>query len=179
VLKPETALLSVIDVQGRLAHIVSGSEAMRSNVVRLIEGAKLFEIPVVATEQVPDKLGDTVPEIAEALGDIPRLVKETFSCYPEDGIREAYEGADRKEIIVCGIESHVCVYQTVMDLLRNEYRVHLVVDAIASRSEENKEIAVRRMEREGACLTTTEMALFELQHDCRGDRFRALSKLVR
>ena len=147
--------------------------------VRLVRGAKLFDIPVLATEQVPDKLGDTSPEIVEALGDTPRLVKETFSCYPEDSIREAYEGAERRQIIVCGIESHVCVYQTVMDLLWNEYQVHLVVDAIASRSEKNKEVAVRRMEREGAYLTTTEMALFELQYDCRGDRFRKLSKLVR
>jgi len=179
VLKPETALLSVIDVQGRLALIVSGSEAMRLNVVRLVEGARLFDIPVVATEQVPDKLGDTVPEVVTALGDTPRLVKETFSCYPEDSIRSAYEGAKRNQIIVCGIESHVCVFQTVMDLLGNEFQVHLVVDAIASRSEQNKEVAVRRMEREGAYLTTTEMALFELQYDCRGDRFRALSKLVR
>ena len=113
------------------------------------------------------------------IGSVPRLVKETFSCYPEAAIRKAYEGAERRQVIVCGIESHVCVYQTVMDLLANDYEVHLVVDAIASRSAGNKEVAVRRMEREGACLTTTEMALFELQHDCRGDRFRALAKLVR
>ena len=178
-LTSDTALLNVIDVQGRLAHIVEGSEAMRKNVVRLVEGAKLFDLPVIATEQVPDKLGDTVPEIVEALGDVPRLIKDTFSCYPEESIRAAYQDAGRNQVVVCGIESHVCVYQTVMDLISNEYEVHLVVDAIASRSAGNKEVAVRRMEREGACLTTTEMALFELQHDCRGDRFRALAKLVR
>ena len=178
-LKPETALLNVIDVQGRLAHVVSDSEEMRRNVVRLIEGAKLFDIPILATEQVPDKLGDTVPEVVEALGSVERLTKETFSCYPEEPIREAYEAAGRKQVIVCGIESHVCVYQTVMDLLWNEFQVHLVVDAIASRSPRNRDVAVMRMEREGAYLTTTEMALFELQHDCRGERFRALSRLVK
>jgi len=178
-LTPDTALLNVIDVQGRLAHIVEGSEAMRKNVVRLVEGAKLFDLPVVATEQVPDKLGDTVPEIAEALGEVPRLVKDTFSCYPEESIRTAYEQAGRNQVVVCGIESHVCVYQTVMDLMENGYEVHLVVDAVASRSDENKVVAVRRMEREGALLTTTEMTLFELQYDCRGERFRKLAKLVK
>ncbi|MEN8149149.1 MAG: hydrolase [Planctomycetota bacterium] len=178
-LTPETALLNVIDVQGRLAHIVAGSEGMRANVVRLVEGARLFDLPVVATEQVPDKLGDTVPEVAAALGDVPRLVKDTFSCWPEESIRAAYEGAGRSQVLVCGIESHVCVYQTCLDLLSNGWEVHLVVDAIASRSEDNKAVAVRRLEREGALLTTTEMALFELQHDCRGDRFRALARLVK
>ncbi len=141
-LTPDTALLNVIDVQGRLAHLVEGSEAMRANVVRLVEGAKLFDLPVLATEQVPDKLGDTVPEIAEALGDVPRLVKDTFSCYPEESIRVAYEEAGRNQVVVCGIESHVCVYQTVMDLMENGYEVHLVVDAIASRSDANKAVAV-------------------------------------
>lgn len=178
-LTPDTVLLNVIDVQGRLAEIVHGSEAMRANVVRLVEGAKLFDLPVVATEQVPDKLGETVPEVREALGDVPRLVKDTFSCWPGDAIRTAYEEAGRNQVLVCGIESHVCVYQTCMDLLENGYEVHLAVDAVASRSAESKAVAVRRLEREGALLTTTEMALFELQYDCRGDRFRALARLVK
>lgn len=178
-LKPETAFLNVIDVQGRLATIAFESEELHRNVVRLIEGVKLFDMPIVATEQVPDKLGDTSPDIAAALGDVPRIVKDTFSCYPTDSIREAYEATGRMQVVVCGIECHVCVWQTVRDLLGAGYEVHLAVDAVSSRSAVNKEIAIRRMEREGALLTTTEMVLFELQHDCRGDRFRRIAKLVK
>ena len=178
-LKPETAFLNVIDVQGRLAAIVFETEELHKNVVRLIEGVKLFDMPIVATEQVPDKLGDTSPDVAAALSDAPRLVKDTFSCYPTDVIREAYEATGRKQVIVCGIECHVCVWQTVRDLLGAGYEVQVAVDAVSSRSPVNKEIALRRMERAGALLTTTEMALFELQYDCRGDRFRQIARLVK
>lgn len=178
-LKPESSYLVVVDVQGKLAEIVDGSPALRKNVVRLIEGAKLFGMPIICTEQVPDKLGATVGEVANALGGVPRLVKDTFSCWGDDVIRTAFRDTGRRRAIVCGIEAHVCVYQTVRDLLADGYEVHLVKDAVSSRSPENKEIACARMAADGALVTSTEMALFELQRDCRGDRFRALSKLVK
>lgn len=178
-LKPETAMLNVIDVQGRLAEIVADSENVRKNIVRLIEGTRLFSMPLLATEQVPDKLGSTVPEVKEALGEADLPTKETFSCWQDEGMRGAFAAAGRKQILVCGIECHVCVYQTVRDLIAADYEVHLVVDAVSSRSPQNKEIAVRRMERMGARLTTTEMALFELKFDCTGETFRKLSRLVK
>jgi nicotinamidase-related amidase len=178
-LKPETAMLNVIDVQGRLAEIVADAEDVQRNIVRLIEGTRLFNLPLLATEQVPEKLGATVPEVKAALGEMELPTKETFSCWQDEGIREAFTAAGRKQVLVCGIECHVCVYQTVRDLLENDYEVHLVVDAVSSRSRTNKEVAVRRMERAGALLTTTEMALFELKFDCTGEVFRKLSKLVK
>ena len=178
-LKPESAMLNVIDVQGRLAGIVADSENVRRNIVRLIEGTRLFSMPLLATEQVPEKLGATIPEVKAALGGGDLPTKETFSCWQDGGMRESYAAAGRKQVLVCGIECHVCVYQTVRDLLAADYEVHLVVDAVSSRSLLNKEVAVRRMERMGAHLTTTEMALFELKFDCTGETFRQLSKLVK
>jgi nicotinamidase-related amidase len=178
-LTPETAMLNVIDVQGRLAEIVADSEEVRRNIVRLIDGTRLFSMPLLATEQAPEKLGATVPEVQAALGDEDLPAKVTFSCWQDEGMREAYAAAGRRQILVCGIECHVCVYQTVRDLLHAGYEVHLVVDAVSSRSPLNQEIAVRRMERMGAHLTTTEMALFELKFDCTGETFRKLSKLVK
>ncbi len=178
-LDPQEVFLVVIDVQGKLAEIARDSESVRRNVVRLIEGAKLFDLPVVATEQVPEKLGETVPEVVRALGDLPRLTKVTFSCFEDEGIRGAFAATGRKTALVCGIEAHVCVYQTVSDLLAHGYAVHVAKDAISSGAEGNREVAGDRMAAEGAILTSTEMALFEMQHDCRGERFRELSRLVR
>lgn len=178
-LKPESTLLLVIDVQGKLAEIVDRSESTRANVVRLIRGADLLEVPVLATEQVPDKLGPTVAEVAAALGDRPRPAKVTFSCLGDLAIRESVGAARRHQVLVAGIEAHVCVFQTVYDLLSAGYDVHVAKDAVSSRAAENREIACARMAADGAVITSTEMALFELQGDCLGDRFRAISKLVR
>lgn len=178
-LKPEHTLLLVIDVQGKLAEIVDRSAPTRANVVRLIRGADLLEVPVLATEQVPKKLGPTVPEVAEALGDRPRPTKVTFSCLGDAAIREAVGAARRHQVLVAGIEAHVCVFQTVSDLLAAGYEVHVAKDAVSSRAAENREIACARMAAEGAVITSTETALFELQGDCLGDRFREISKLVR
>jgi nicotinamidase-related amidase len=178
-LTPETAFLVVIDVQGKLAEIVDDAPALRRNVVRLIEGTSLFDLPIVATEQAPEKLGETVVEVRAALGDRPRLTKVTFSCGADEGIRAAFSATGRRQAIVCGIECHVCVYQTVMDLLADGFEVHLVADAVSSRAAANKGIAIARMAAEGAKITSTEMALFELKHDCLGDDFRKLSRLVR
>jgi nicotinamidase-related amidase len=178
-LDADNALLLVIDVQGRLAEIVSGSGSIRANVVRLVRGADLLGLPIVATEQAPEKLGPTVPEVAEALGARPRMAKVTFSAFADEGIRRAVEATSRRQILVCGIEAHVCVWQTVAGLLADGYHVEVVRDAVSSRAESNRETACARMQAEGARMTSTEMALFEMQRNCTGDRFRAISKLVR
>ena len=178
-LKPENAFVLVVDVQGKLAEIVRKPDRLKRNVARLIEAARLFDLPLVVTEQVPEKLGATAPDLVEVLGDHPRLSKVTFSCWGDEAIRAAIEGTGAKQAIVCGIESHVCVHQTVMDLLGADYQVHLVKDAVSSRAPDNKEVACARMAFEGAKISSTEMALFELQVHCTGDRFRALSRLVK
>ncbi|MCU0728220.1 MAG: hydrolase [Planctomycetes bacterium] len=171
--------LVVIDVQGKLAEIVHDSGAVRRNVRRLIEGAKLFGLPIVATEQVPESLGATVPEVTEALGDLPRLTKTTFSCWRDPGIRAAFEATGRRTAILCGIEAHVCVWQTAADLLNAGWRVFAAADAVSSRVVANRDLALSRLRDGGAVLTSTEMALFEMQEHCEGKRFRSLLRLVR
>ncbi len=175
----DTALL-VIDVQGRLAQVMHDKETLFANVERMIRGAKVLELPVLWTEQVPDKLGPTLPEFANLLSDVSQPVsKASFSCCGVQPFRQALTASERRQVLVTGIEAHVCVYQTVIDLLEQEYEVQLVADAVSSRTPENKAIALERMKEAGATLTSTEMALFELLRVAEGDKFRTISKLVK
>lgn len=178
-LTKKNALLMVIDIQGKLANIVQDAERTQLNIKRLIEGVKILDLPVIATEQVPQKIGETIEQIKTALGDLPILRKNTFSCYSDAEIKKAIRDTGRDQVIVCGIETHICVYQTTLQLLADGFKVYLVKDAVSSRSIENKEIAVQRMINEGAKLASTEMVLFELQQVATGDQFRLLSKLVK
>lgn len=174
-----TALL-VIDVQERLAPVMDDKETLLSNVERMIRGAQVLELPILWTEQVPEKLGPTLPELADLLTAISQPVsKASFSCCGVQPFMQALRESDRRQVLVTGIESHVCVYQTVMDLLDQDYEVQLVTDAVASRTPENKAIALERMKAAGATLTSTEMALFELLRVAEGDKFRTISKLVK
>ena len=172
----DTALL-VVDVQQRLIGAIAGSERVVFNVRRLIDGAKVLGVPVVATEQYPKGLGPTVPELAERLGQIPS--KLTFSC---GGCPEIFEDLLRRgyhKLLVCGIESHVCVQQTVLDLLAGGWRVYLAVDAVGSRFEVDYRTALRRMDSAGTVLTTTEAALFEWCDTAGTPEFKQISRLVR
>ena len=172
----DTALL-VVDVQQRLIGAIAGGERVAFNVRRLIDGAKLLGLPVVATEQYPKGLGPTVPELAERLGQIPS--KLTFSCGGCPEIFEDLLGRGYHKLLVCGIESHVCVQQTVLDLLAGGWRVYLAVDAVGSRFAVDYRTALRRMDSAGTVLTTTEAALFEWCDAAGTPEFKQISRLVR
>ena len=172
----DTALL-VVDVQQRLIGAIAGGERVAFNVRRLIDGAKLLGLPVVATEQYPEGLGPTVPELAERLGQIP--AKLIFSCGGCPEIFEELHGRGYHKLLVCGIESHVCVQQTVLDLLAGGWRVYLAVDAVGSRFEVDYRTALRRMDSAGTVLTTTEAALFEWCDAAGTPEFKQISRLVR
>ena len=172
-------LLLVIDVQGKLADLAWRAETIQKNVGILIEGAKVLDIPMVATEQYPKGLGSTIPAIAEKLGDARVIEKNSFSCCAEYDFEIMLTEMHKTDIIVCGIETHVCVYQTVRDLLALGYNVHLVTDAASSRTEENWKLGVRKCETMGANLTSTEMLLFELLRKSGTEQFKAISKLVK
>jgi nicotinamidase-related amidase len=173
------ALLLVIDVQGRLAELAWRSESIRKNIRILIEGMKALEVPVIATEQYPKGLGPTVPDIAELLGDAPVIEKNSFSCCGEFNFETRLTEIHKTDIIVCGIETHVCVYQTTRDLLDLGYNVHLVTDAVSSRSEENWKLGVDACIALGAKLTGTEMVLFELLRVSGTEQFKTISSLVK
>jgi nicotinamidase-related amidase len=174
-----TALL-VIDVQGKLAQIMDQKETLFANLERMIKGAQVLELPILWAEQVPEKLGPTQPEIATLLSETSQpIAKSSFSCCGAAPFMTALKATDRRQILVTGIETHVCVYQTTLDLLSLAYEVQLVVDATSSRTPENKAIALERMKTAGATLTSTEMALFELLRVAEGNKFRAISRLVK
>lgn len=176
----DNTVLLVIDVQGRLAQVMDRREALLANLTRLVKGAQVLGLPILWTEQVPEKLGPTLPELSELLIESsPPLSKSSFSCCGEPTFIEALQNAERSQVLVAGIETHVCVYQTARDLLSDGYEVHLVSDAVSSRAADNRELALATMQQAGASLTSTEMALFELLRVAEGDRFRAISKLVK
>ncbi len=169
------AALVVIDVQEAFAKAVQQFEEVVRQTAILVRGARTLELPVLVTEQYPRGLGDTVGPVREALGDaVERLPKTVFSAARADG----FDLAGRDQALVCGIETHVCVNQTVHDLLAGGVEVHVPVDAVSSRSEANRELGLRKMEESGAILTSVETALFELLGAAGSDEFKTIQKLV-
>ncbi len=153
-------------------------ELLRKSLV-LLEGLKILDIPLFLTEQYPRGLGPTVEEISNALGPIAAIEKATFSCCDEPDYRKLLEDSGRKTLIVCGIEAHVCVLQTVMDLVASGYTPVVVEDCISSRNPADKRVAIHRMRTEGAVITTCESILFELTRVSGTDEFKAISRLVK
>ena len=178
-LDPKSTVLVIIDVQGKLAQIMHDRDTLFKNLHILVSGVKLLNIPIIWMEQVPDKLGSTIPEIKDVLIDQKPIIKDVFSCMKNEEFNNQIKRINPNGIILAGIESHVCVYQTAMDLLEKKYNVHIVADAISSRISENKELGIERMLLEGAMKTSVEMLLFEIQGEAKGDRFRQISKLVK
>lgn len=173
----ESALL-IIDVQGKLAEQMDECSALFDNLSILIQGAKLLSIPIICVEQLPDKLGTTHADIVQYLPG-KAFSKSTFSAWGDENIRLEIENLNRRNWIVAGIECHVCVYQTVRDLLKMHYCVHVVSDAVSSRSANNKAIGLQGMTAAGASLTSTEMILFELQQRAEGEAFKQLIQLIK
>lgn len=171
---PKNSTLLVIDAQARLMPAIHEGQRVAANIGRLMDAAALLEQPVLVTEQSPDKLGGTVPELA---GRAPVIAKTSFDCCGEPAFLEAIAGD--AELIVSGCEAHVCVGQTVLSLLEMKRRVVLVADAVGSRVPESRQIALERMARHGAEIVTTEMVLFEWLRDAGHPRFREVSKLIR
>lgn len=178
-LHEETSLLVVIDIQGNLAQAMADRDLLFESARKLIQGAKVFNLPIIATEQIPEKLGPTIPEVAELLEGITRIPKETFSCCENAAFMEALAKAGRRQILLCGIESHICVYQTVMDLLNMGCDVHIVADAVSSRTAKNREIGISKMVSAGAHLTSTETVLFELLKTAESDKFKDIFRIVK
>lgn len=175
----DNAVLLLVDVQGKLARIMHDSEAMIRQQAILVEACRLLEVPVVWAEQVPDKLGPTVPELSDKLDGCSALGKSSFGCWGDDALRQAIIKSGRDRVLLAGIEAHVCVWQTAAALTQNDFQVHVIADAISSRSAFNRDIALQRMATAGIHLSNVEMALFELMGDATHPRFRDVSRLLR
>lgn len=172
----DTGLL-VIDMQQKLLPLIAGHERITWNCRRLIDGAKLLGVAVAGTEQYPQGLGPTTAVLAERIGPMP--AKKLFSARECESIFADWRDRGIFKVLVCGIEAHVCVQQTVLDLLSEGFRAYLAVDAIGSRFPLDAEIAVQRMNASGATLTTTEAALFEWCETAANPRFKAISGLIK
>jgi len=178
IVKEHSAAL-IIDIQERLFPFIFENEKLINNLTILIEGLKALTIPILVTEQYVKGLGPTVAPIAAHLEGIKRTEKLCFSCWDEPRIAEAIAIAGKDNIIIAGIESHVCVLQTVIDLNHNGYHPVVVEDCISSRRENDKRMALERMRFEGAIITTYESVLFELLRYSGTDQFKAISRLVK
>ena len=174
-LDPERAALVVIDVQEGFREAIDGFEGIASATATMVSGAEALAVPVIVTEQYPKGLGATVPEVAERLpAGCEPIAKTVFSAAAADG----FDLGGRDQAIVCGIETHVCVNQTVLDLLEAGTEVHVVSDAVGSRSAENKALGLAKLERAGAWRTSVETALFELLGEAGTESFKRVQRLV-
>ena len=178
-LKITDSQLVVVDVQGRLARLMHESDAMIRAQRILIEACRLLEIPVVWAEQLPEKLGATVDELQPPLSGLKPMEKSSFGCWGDETLRHKIQSGSRKQVLLCGIEAHVCVWQTAAALSQNDYEVHVIADACSSRSVFNRDIAYQRMQAAGIYLSNVEMALFELMSDAHHPRFREVAKLLK
>ena len=175
----ENTFLLIIDMQEKLWRVMYEKEKILDNLQRLIRGTQVLDIPIVMTEQYPQGLGPTIPEVVSLLPNIKPIAKVSFSCCGDKNILGELEGVNRRQVLITGIESHVCVYQTAIDLLNSGYEVQTVTDCISSRTSENRELGLKRMNQSGAVLTGVEMVLFELLKVAEGDKFKAISKIVK
>ena len=174
-LEPERAALVIVDVQEGFRKAIDGFGGIAAATATLARGAGELGVPVIVTEQYPKGLGATVPEVAEALPDgVEPIEKTVFSAARADG----FSLGGREQAIVCGVESHVCVNQTVLDLIVQGVEVHVVADAVGSRSADNRELGLAKAERAGAWRSSVETALFELLGEAGGEHFKSVQRLV-
>ncbi len=171
--------LVIVDIQGKLATLVHDSEVMIVQTVKLVKAAKVLDLPIVFLEQLPEKLGATIPELQAHLDDIPAIAKNTFDGCGSEEFLQAIDAASVDNWLVCGIEAHICVYQTAMSLKQREFGVELVQDCVSSRTLENKELALTKLNQLGISLTSFEMCLYELIKDANDPIFKQVLPLVK
>jgi nicotinamidase-related amidase len=178
-LEIQDCCLVVVDIQGKLAQLMVDKEALFKNVQILIQAARLLGIPILWCQQVPEALGPTVPEIATLLAGSEPINKASFSCCGQEQFNAQLNTLGKEQVLLCGIETHVCIYQTAMDLMEGGLDVTVIGDAVSSRTGLNRHIALSRLAAEGAHSSSTEMALFELLKTAKHPHFREIAKLVK
>ncbi len=168
------SVLLVIDVQGKLASLMDEADLVYSNMNKLISVANTFSIPILWTEQAPHKIGATISRIADCLTDHKPIIKETFSAYSCAEFQQQLQHLHRRQVIIAGIEAHVCIYQTARDLKQHGYDVYVVDDAVSARSRYNRDIAVARMRQEGITIINAEMLICDLLKTSAHPQFKAV-----
>lgn len=185
-LDPDHAVLVLVDIQEKLTRVMHEREALVTRLCQLTACAKALGVPIIAMEQLPDKMGPTIPELRELLAGVTEPIpKATFSCAASPEFREALAASGRRQVLLAGIETHVCVYQTAMELA-DDYEVQLVTDAVSSRTAQNKAAALTRLRQaaQGSsprhiAMTTVEMAVFEMLHTAEHPAFRDILRILK
>ena len=178
-ISPENSLLLVIDIQEKFRNVINQFDKVIHNSNKLIKAANILKIPILVTEQYPKGLGITVKEIKETLDDYTYSEKVSFDCFGDVNFIKKLEEKNKPNLIICGIEAHICITQTVLSALENKYNVYLIADAVSSRKEEDYKIALRRLESDGAKLASTEMIIFQLIKDSKDKNFKDISSIVK
>jgi nicotinamidase-related amidase len=178
-LSPERTALIVVDIQGKIARAMHDHETLIDDIEKLVRGAQALEIPIILTEQNPEGLGPTIPEISGLLASIEPVRKLCFNCCENERFLQELEKLNRRQLLLAGIEMHVCVYQTAAALLDAGYEVQVVADAVSSRTPQNKEIGLGKVREAGGSVTSVETALFELLRVAAGDKFKKILKIVK
>jgi nicotinamidase-related amidase len=175
--REHTALL-VVDVQERLMPVIHENDRIFANVNKLLRGAEILALETIITEQYPKGLGNTCKEV-ELPANANIIEKVCFSCMLSEPVSDQLKLTNVKDVIICGVESHICVLKTTLDALKAGYNVHVVADAVSSRTPENKQLALERMRQAGAFITSVEMILFMLLDQAGTEEFKAISKLIK
>jgi hypothetical protein len=178
-LKIDDAALVIVDVQGKLATLMTNREEFFRKMVMISRGAWTLGLPILWNEQLPDKLGPTIPQLKDALPGMTPLVKNTFSCCGNSNFVNKLKATNCHQVLLTGMETHVCVYQTAADLIADGFEVHLVADAVSSRTAEDRQVGIEAIKALGAKVTTVEMCLFEMLHVAEGDKFKEIIKIVK
>lgn len=179
-LNKQTTGLIVVDIQGKLARLMHDSDTMIANCAALIQGVQLLDLPILWLEQIPEKIGETVAEIGGLLHQQRPIKKVTFGAGGNVQFMEALQAISHvKTWLICGIETHICVYQSALQLQQSGYNVQLVTDCTASRTPENKALAISRLSAENVAMTGLEMCLYELLEDCNHAAFKDILNLVK
>lgn len=179
-LAADHSVLLVVDVQEAFRDAIGNFSIVASNIARAVSGFDMLGVPIIVTEQYPKGLGPTAEEIRFSLADkFEPLEKTAFSAFGSAGVRIKLEDLMAKQVVLCGVETHVCVNQTAHDLLRNGYSVHLLTDCVGSRFDHDKAAGLEKMRASGVIPSSVEMALFELMHDSKHEKFKEVQALIK
>ena len=171
--------LLIIDVQEKLMDVMGQDRRVIDNIIRLLQLARIFDLPTILTEHYPKWLGPTLPALVDALPSYDPIHKMHFNCCDADGFKERLDAVGVKNIIVAGVESHICIFQTCVSLLERGYNVHVPQDAVDSRTEENWRVGLRLMERAGALITATETVIYQILKKAGTKEFKKMLKIMR
>jgi nicotinamidase-related amidase len=178
-LEKDRVCLVVIDMQERFRNLIQGMPEVQRGGDRLVRFFAKLSLPILVTEHYPQRLGETMGEVREALPDFQPLEKITFSCDADAGFAKALAATGRDQVVLCGIETHVCVYQTARDLVARGVQVAVAADAVSSQSARDREIALQRMRDLGIQIMSVEMILFEILREARTPDFKLVADILR